>query len=262
MLILVIFAFISGIFTFLAPCIWPILPIIFTSSLKSRYRPFGIVAGVVISFFLLTLGASSVVRLFTFDDKCRCLIASIAIGVIGVIMLIPKLLDRLEVWLSEFSNSLGIKPDNDPSSGFWRGFVTGMALGVVWAPCAGPIIGAVIAISYAGEHTWQTLLITTSYVLGFGIPLLIFAYAGGKLIEKSRILNKHMDRIQQVFGLMLILMAIAVCTGKDKDLSAKILDMVSGYTQLTQKLEGNELVSKEIESLKRKNLNKIPNKTQ
>ncbi|MDX1919379.1 MAG: cytochrome c biogenesis CcdA family protein [Candidatus Caenarcaniphilales bacterium] len=252
MLVLILFSFLSGVFTFLAPCIWPILPIVFSSSFHKKNKSVGIVLGVCISLFCLTLGASSIARVIILTDEQKSLIASLLIAILGLIMLIPALSDKVETFLSEVSHSLGIKPKDDSKSGFKRGVATGLALGFVWAPCAGPIIGAIVALSFAREYIWQAVLLTTFYVLGFGIPLLIFVFAGNALFEKFKHLNKLTERLQQVFGIFLIFTAILVYAKIDKQISSKFLDLVPSYSKIYSKIDQNSFVNKEIKSLERK----------
>lgn len=249
MLILIFFSFISGVFTFLAPCIWPILPIVFSSSFHKKNNSLGIVLGVCISLFCLTLAASSIARVISLTDEQKSLIASSLIAVLGLIMLIPALSDKIETLLSELSHSIGIQPKDDSRSGFKRGVIAGLALGFVWAPCAGPIIGAVVAISFAREYIWQAVILTLFYVLGFGIPLLVFVFAGSALFQKFKHINKFTERLQQVFGVFLLLTAFLVFTKADKIISTKILDWIPGYSQIYSKIDQNKIIKKEIQNL-------------
>src|SRR5258706_16272720 len=136
MILLLIFAFLSGMGTILAPCIWPVLPIVLSSSIAGgdHRRPLGITLGVMLSFAFFTLTVSTLVRLLHIDANILRLFAVIVITFLGLMMLIPRLGIWVDVMISRLSGAIGGKTVQ--VGGFVPGFITGLALGIVWAPCA------------------------------------------------------------------------------------------------------------------------------
>ncbi len=238
MLPLLGFAFLSGLATILAPCIWPLLPIILSSAAAStgRRRPLGITLGIILSFSIFTLSLSALVKIFHFDPNGLRFIAVIIIAVLGFIMLFPQLSKQVEFAVSRLSSLWGNR-GQQTGSGFIPGFITGLSLGIVWAPCAGPILAAIAVLAATGQVTSQVVAITFAYAVGTGIPLFIFAYGGQKIIARSRSLSPYTGRIQQIFGVVMIISALAIYTNYDKLIEAKLLDR---FPQLAQSLNGFE----------------------
>lgn len=106
MVILLGFAFLAGLVTILAPCIWPVLPIILSSSVasKGRERPLGITLGVMLSFGFFTLLLSYLVKIFHFDADSLRVVAVIIIGFFGLTMVIPALSRKVEGFISRPSS--------------------------------------------------------------------------------------------------------------------------------------------------------------
>lgn len=249
MALLLLFAFFSGFVTILAPCIWPILPLILSSSIGSqgRLKPAGIVLGIMVSFSVLTLSLSSLVRIFPIDPNILRTVAVIVITLLGLTLLIPKFSAILEGWVSRLSNRFGSAGSN--GNGLGAGVLTGLTLGIVWAPCAGPILATITALSATGRVSGLVVALTLAYTAGVGVPLFILAYGGQRLLTRSRILTQYTGRIQQVFGVVMILTAMAIYTNYDQVLQVKVLEYFPRYSQVVSRLENSPLVSDELSKL-------------
>src|SRR5262249_59909688 len=100
MMILLVFAFVSGLLTILAPCIWPLLPIVLSSSSTGgKRKPLGITLGIIASFACLTLTLPSVVKSMNFHPDMPRFLAVCLIGLLGFLMSIPPCLVQLSVML-------------------------------------------------------------------------------------------------------------------------------------------------------------------
>ena len=259
MLILLIFAFFSGLVTILAPCIWPLLPIILSSSSSGGHKkPLGITLGIITSFAFFTLTLSYIVKIIPFDPDILRIFAVIIIGFLGLALVIPKLTQLLEGFVSSLSGKIASNqsqnPNNPPKTGFWSGYITGFSLGLVWSPCAGPILATIATLAATQSLNWQVVLVTIAYVIGVGIPLFIFATLGGSLFTKTRLLSPYTARIQQIFGVIMMLTAVSIATGYDRILQTKLLDAIPSYSNFLYKLEGNEAVKAQLEKIKGDNL--------
>ncbi|OGK29908.1 hypothetical protein A3G67_00395 [Candidatus Roizmanbacteria bacterium RIFCSPLOWO2_12_FULL_40_12] len=252
MIVLLTFAFISGLVTILAPCIWPLLPIILSASATGgKRKPLGITLGIIISFAFFTLTLSYIVKIIPFNPDGLRLFAVLIIGFFGLTLLIPALSQKVEGAVSALSNKLGIKPSNE-SGGFWGGLLTGLALGVVWSPCAGPILATIATLAATRTVNTDIVLVTIVYVIGVGIPLFFFALLGNKLFTQSKKLSKYTGKVQQVFGAIMIITSVLIFTNYDKVLQAKLLDAIPAYSKFIYDLEGNEGVKKELDRLRNK----------
>ncbi len=249
MVVLLFFAFISGLVTIFAPCIWPLLPIILSSTAGGGHRkPLGITLGILMSFALLTLTISYIVKIIPFDPEILRYFAVVIIGFLGIMLVVPKLSAMLEGYVSRLSGKLGrVRGTGD---GFNSGLITGISLGIVWTPCAGPILATIATLAATRAVNFQIVLVTLVYVAGVGIPLFIFAQVGQKLLTSSRSLSKYTGTIQQIFGFIMILTAISIFTNYDKVLQAKLLDAIPSYSTFLNNLESNDAVKTELDSLR------------
>ena len=248
MLLLLFFAFLSGLVTIAAPCIWPLLPIILSTTTTGGHRkPLGITIGVVTSFGILTLFLSSLIAILPFNANILRYIAVIVIGFLGVTLLIPRLSGILEGWVSRLSSKFQI---HNESTGFSSGLFTGLALGVIWAPCAGPILATIATLAATQKISIALIFVTLFYCIGVGIPLFLFATLGRNLFTKSKFLSQYLGRIQQVFGVILIIMAVLIAFNYDILLEAKLLNYFPSYSQFLNNLEGNSAVTQQLNQLK------------
>lgn len=201
----------------------------------------------MLSFSIFTLSISYLVSFFNFDPNLLRLFAVIVIGFLGITLVVPALSAKLEAAVSTLSSHFS---SNTKRSGFWGGFLTGFSLGIIWAPCAGPILATIATLAGTQAVNLQIVLVTIAYVIGVGIPLFIFSYAGGAFFAKSRLLSKYTGRIQQVFGVIMILTALAIYTNYDKVIQVKLLDIFPSYSSFLTSFESNATVQKQLDALK------------
>ena len=251
MIVLYGVAFISGLFTILAPCIWPLLPIVLAdvTQSKSKRRPLGITVGVAISFTFFTLAISVLESSLGLNPNVLRKLAVIVLLVIGVSMVVPALSRRMEASISGLSGRFGGIGKNQRSD-FAGGFITGLALGVVWSPCSGPILASIATLAATNKVSWQLVFVTLTYVAGVSIPLFGFAVGGQKLLAKSRRLSRHTGRIQIASGVVLIITAVAIYTNYDKTLEARLLNAIPSYSNALTKIESGSGVTKALTKLK------------
>lgn len=250
MIVLLIFAFISGLITIFAPCIWPLLPIILSATATGGHRkPLGITIGIMVSFAVFTLSISYIVKIIPFDPNILRFFAVFVIGFLGFTLVVPRLSQLLEGYVSRLSGRFAPFAQKG-GDGFSTGIVTGVALGLVWAPCAGPILATIATLAATRSVNLQIIAVTAMYVIGVGIPLFAFATLGARLFTKTRALSSYTGRIQQIFGIVMILTAVAIYTNYDKTLQAKLLDAFPSYGNFVVDLESNEAVKKQLQLLK------------
>lgn len=212
-MLLYFFTFLAGIATVLSPCVLPVLPAILSGSVdKGRYRPLGIVLGLIISFAFFTLSLSFLVQQLGLSANLLRYIAIGIIGLFGIVMLFPRLSNRFQELSSSLGNA-GLQLQSHSTGkkkGFCSGLFLGAALGLVWTPCAGPILAVVTTLVATQSLTWQIILLTLTYSLGAGIPLLLIAYGGNKALQTLPYLSRHSETIKKGFGALMILTAVAL----------------------------------------------------
>ncbi|HWY80237.1 MAG TPA: cytochrome c biogenesis protein DipZ [Candidatus Sulfotelmatobacter sp.] len=255
MILLLAFSFLAGFVTILAPCIWPVLPIVLSSSIaggKGHQKPLGITLGVMLSFTIFTLSISYFVKIFHFDPNVLRIFAVIIIAFLGLTMIIPALETRFELVVSRLANILGQNSKSKQGSGFLSGFITGLSLGIIWSPCAGPILATIATLAATGQVSFQVILVTLMYVTGVGVPLFAFAYGGQQFIVRARGINKYTGRIQQAFGILMIVAAIAIFTNYDQTLQLQLLNKFPALGTAVNGFENSNLVKNQLDQLKGK----------
>lgn len=249
MLILLVFAFISGLITIAAPCVWPLLPVILSSTATGgKKKPLGITLGIMLSFAFFTLALSYILKIIPFDPDSLRLFAVAVLTILGLTLVIPQLSLMLEGWVSRLSSRFGIQ--NNTSSGFTSGFVTGFFLGIIWSPCAGPILATIATLAATQSVSFNIILVTIAYVLGIGVPLFIFSSLGNAVFTKVKFVSRYTGIIQQVFGVVLIASAIAIFFNWDKTLQAKLLNKFPVLSNFLTQIENQPIVQKQLQNLK------------
>lgn len=250
MILLLSIAFLAGLLTIFAPCIWPLLPVVLSATAHGgRRRPLGITLGIVISFAVFTLAISYLEHLLPIDPNWFRLLAVIVIGFFGVSLLFPAFSRVLEGLVSGLSGKLGGRMQNGPTSGFTGGFVTGVSLGIVWTPCAGPILAAIATLAATRQVNMQILAVTGVYMFGVVIPLFIFATIGAWLVGKTKKLTVYTGLVQQVLGVIMILTAVAIIFNIDKQVEARLLAFFPEYSSTLTGLEKTAGVTKTLQAI-------------
>lgn len=251
MIVLLIFAFLAGIVTILSPCILPILPIVLSGSLASgKRRPLGIISGFILSFTFFTLFLSTIVRTTGVSADALRQLAVVVVSVFGVSLLVPSFQVRVEKFFSKLSGavttSLG-KKDGQPD--FLAGLIVGVSLGLVWAPCVGPILASVISLALSGTVTISAFFVTLAYSIGTAIPMLAITYGGRNLLNRVPWLVTNTSRIQKAFGVLMITTALAILLNIDRKFQTYILTAFPNYGAGLTKFEDNQFVKRALEAL-------------
>jgi cytochrome c biogenesis protein CcdA/thiol-disulfide isomerase/thioredoxin len=230
-------AFVAGIVTAISPCVLPVLPIVFAGGATGdRRRPYAIVAGLVWSFTLFTLVATALLSALGLPDD---LLRNIAIGVVLLVGL-SLLWPRLGALVERPFQALGRR---NPG-GMGGGFLPGVSLGLLFTPCAGPVIAAVAVLAATQRFSLEGVLVTLSYALGAGLVLLLIAVAAQRGMS-LRSVRSRAPRIRQALGALVLAVAIVMALGLDTKLAAH----VPGYTRALQSLEESASAQDRIDSL-------------
>jgi cytochrome c biogenesis protein CcdA/thiol-disulfide isomerase/thioredoxin len=161
-----------------------------------------VVVGLVLSFSLLILAGSEIISLLHLpQDSLRD--AGIALLIlVGLGYLIPRLGGVLE---RPFARLRTRQP-----SGRGGGFVLGLALGLLYVPCAGPILAAITVVGATRRIGLTAVFVTAAFAVGTAIPLLAIALAGGELSRRLTVLRRRAPQARLAGGAVLIAMAVAI----------------------------------------------------
>jgi cytochrome c biogenesis protein CcdA/thiol-disulfide isomerase/thioredoxin len=219
-MLLLFFAFVSGVVTILSPCILPVLPIVLSGSTGGKKRPLGVVVGFVASFSIFTLALSALIQAFNINPNILRIIAVVIILIFGLILVIPKLQEKFELLASRFLSKRKPKANR---TGFSGGLLLGTSLGLVWTPCVGPIMASVISLAITQNVDSASVFIILAYSLGTALPMLGIMFGGRKLIAKFPTLSNNSGKIQRIFGIFMIIVGLAIATGLDRQFQTAVL---------------------------------------
>jgi cytochrome c biogenesis protein CcdA len=198
----------AGILTIAAPCTLPVLPILLGASIGQRAgaRPVFIAAGFVASFAFVALALNAVATALHFDPDVLRTAGLVLLLIFGALMIWPAAFDRLTARLPGAGAALHPNTTARTNLG---GFVLGTTLGLIWTPCAGPVLGAIltaIATSPDRAHGAPLLL---AYSIGAALPMLAVAYGGQAISTRLRRVVPYAARLQQAFGVIVIAFALS-----------------------------------------------------
>ncbi len=204
-----VLALLAGVLTIAAPCTLPMLPILLGASVgqNNTARPAMIALGFVVSFSAVALLVGAITRIFDFDPTVLRSGAAILLLGFGVLMIWPAPFE----WISIRLNGL---IHNGPAhaakrAGSIGGFVLGTTLGLVWTPCAGPVLGSILTlVATSRDAAWAGLLLVV-YAIGAALPMLGIAYGGQAVTTRVRSIAAVAPRLQQAFGVVVIGFAVA-----------------------------------------------------
>lgn len=255
MILLISFAFLAGLVTILSPCILPILPIVLSSSIggenTDRSRPLGVITGFVASFTFFTLFLSTIVKSVGISPDTLRFLSVFVIAGFGLSFLFPKfqlLVERV------FSKLAQLVPQASRKSGFIGGIFIGLSLGLLWTPCVGPILASVISLAITGTVTTDAFILTLSYSLGTAIPMFCIMLGGQQALQKVPWLATNTVRIQKIFGIIMILTALAIYSNLDRSFQTFILNAFPQYGVGLTKFEDIDIVKKQLVKLSGNNI--------
>jgi cytochrome c biogenesis protein CcdA/thiol-disulfide isomerase/thioredoxin len=211
MALLMLFGFVAGAATALSPCVLPVLPIALSAGATGgRRRPLGIVVGLAVSFTFATVALVYVISALGLPNDLLRKLAIVVLLVFGVTLMIPPLAARIEAWLSRFASRAGVAGGG--GDGFWSGTAVGASLGLVYAPCAGPILAGVITVSASQSFTAGRLAVALSYGIGSAIVLYLLMLGGRRVVAP---LARRGPGLQVAMGAVMVVVALAMLQNYD-----------------------------------------------
>ena len=216
MVSLVLIGLLGGLITGISPCILPVLPVIFLSGgaqgaraqgedgapAASRWRPYLVVAGLVISFTTFTLLGSTLLNLLHLPQDIIRWTGIVLLALIGIGMIVPKVMEIMERPFARFQRAGSSNPSN--------GFLLGLVLGAAYVPCAGPVLAAVSVAGSTGQIGADTVALAISFGLGTAVPLLAFALAGRKLTERLQAFRRRQKAVRVTAGAVMLALSVAL----------------------------------------------------
>lgn len=235
MITLALIGLLGGLITGISPCILPVLPVIFLSGgaqsargttdapQAGRWRPYLVIAGLVVSFSVFTLVGSLLLAVLGLPQDVLRWAGIVVLVLIGVGLIVPRFEELLEKpfsWIPR--RNVGTEQG---------GFPLGLALGAVYVPCAGPVLAAITVAGSTGRIGVETVVLTVSFAVGAALPLLIFALAGRRVAERVKTFRKHQKAIRITGGVVMIALAVGLVFNLPQLLQRLVPDYTSAIQQ-------------------------------
>jgi len=220
-LVLIGIGLLAGVITAVSPCILPVLPIVLTAGAGegSARRPFMVIGGLVASFTVFTLAAGSILSALGLPQDFLRNLAIAMLFVVAGSLLSKRFAFALERPLAFMTRRRG----GHPSSGF----VLGLSLGLVFVPCAGPVLATITILAAKSQVSVETVVLTLAYGVGFGVPMLLIALGGKQVSQRLRATGPAFRRGS---GVVLALSAVGILFNVPQTLQTHL----GGYSSALQ----------------------------
>lgn len=208
-----VLAFSAGVLTIAAPCVLPMLPVVLGASVGSqrRTRPLFIALGFALTFAAVVLLFSSFTRVLGLSHGALRNAAAVLLLGFGLLLVWPALYHRISLRASgALSGLAGWQPAERLRDSALGGLLLGASLGVVWTPCAGPVLASILTVIATEPASGRAALLLVAYSLGAAVPMLLIAYGGQAASGWVRRVAGRLQRVQQVFGVVVMAVALAL----------------------------------------------------
>lgn len=231
-------AFFEGLALIASPCILPVLPIVLSGSLVGgKSRPLGIILGFILTFACFTLFSRIIVSSLHVNQNILQDVSYFILILFGIIMISETLATKFYALTAKFSNiGNDAKIANDSQGGFWSGVLFGGLVGIIWTPCAGPILAIVIVQSILQHTNIESMLTILAFACGAAIPMMLITYFGRAFIDKFKIIKEHTQLIRKILGVVIIISIIMIMFFPTRDINNRIVLNDSAATQLENAL--------------------------
>ncbi|SAK56100.1 cytochrome c biogenesis protein transmembrane region [Caballeronia fortuita] len=221
---LIVIAFLGGVFTVLSPCILPVVPFVFARS----DRPFAterlpLFAGLAGAFALVTgIGVAGLAGAAQLNQYGRW-IALATLALFGAALLLPSLAERLTRPLSALADRIVARSQTQGTTRrIASSILLGAATGLLWAPCAGPILGVIFTGAALHGANWHTAAALAAYAVGAASSLAIASSLGKRALDRVKRTLGVGEHVRRAMGALVVLSVAAIATGLDTRLLALI----------------------------------------
>ncbi len=230
------FGFLAGLLSILSPCVLPLVPIVVGTAVAAHpLGAFALAFGLALSFtgvgvFIATLGFA-----LGFDAEWFRHAAAVLLVGFGVILLSASLQQRFAGVIASFSRYGDQWLGQLRVEGMGGQLIIGLLLGLVWAPCVGPTLGAAATLASQGKSLGQVALVMTLFGIGAALPLMVIGSISRRLFANAR---GHLLRVgtygKYLLGGLMAVLGLIMLVGWDRSLEAYLVEISPAWlTELT-----------------------------
>lgn len=228
----------AGALTVLSPCILPILPPLLSASVSGggRHRPFWIVLGLALSFTLFGVTFALFGSFLGLSNAALRNAALLILFFFGASLLRPSLWERTGARIGLLAQRI---PGLDRASAGttpWASLLLGASLGLIWAPCAGPILGIILTLAAVQSALGPTLFLMSAYALGAAAPMLLIGYGGRRISDRVTPLRRWGPAAHKTLGALTLAAVVALFFNFDTLLLAQLPGRLFIANQIEKRL--------------------------
>lgn len=199
-------AFLEGFALIISPCILPILPLVLTGSLTgSKARPLGLIVGFILTFTLFTLFSKILIDHLHINANALRYASYTILTFLGIMMMSNYLTEKFNLFTKQIIHVNQASNRNFIQNNFWSGVLFGALIAIIWTPCAGPILAAVIVQAIIQKTTINSFFVVLFFALGVSIPMLLIAFLGRGFMQHFNFFRGKSSLFRKLLGALIIL---------------------------------------------------------
>src|SRR4051794_30014844 len=220
-MLIVLLAYLGGVLTIVSPCILPVLPFVFARAGGSFLRStLPMLVGMALTFAIVATLAAVGGGWAVQANAIGRWAALLLLAVFGIALVFPSISDRMTRPLVALGSRMSERQPGTRES-IWSSAVLGVATGLLWAPCAGPILGIIFTAAALKGASAGTTLLLLAYALGAATSLALALLVGGKVFARMKKSLGASERIRQVLGVLVLVGVAAIALGLDTRVLSK-----------------------------------------
>src|SRR5271154_6735161 len=218
-MVLFLLAFLGGVLTIVSPCILPVLPFVFARANQPFVRSgLPMLLGMAATFALVATLAAVAGGWAVAANEYGRFAALALLALFGLTLLFPSLSDRLTRPLVALGGRLSQSAEGNGEAGratVLPSLLIGVATGLLWAPCAGPVLGLILTGAALQGANVQTSLLLLAYAAGAAFSLALALLAGGRVFAMMKRSLGVGEWVRRAVGVAVLASAVAIAFGLD-----------------------------------------------
>lgn len=215
----------AGSLTTLSPCVLPLLPLVVGGAMqRGRLAPVAMGLGMMASFAAIGMLLGALGPALGIDGDTVRMAGAAMLLAFAVVMLVPALGARFSAWMLPIASTANAASTRLNGGSMFSALLLGGVLGLVWSPCSGPLLGAALTLVASEGGVARGGILLGIFGLGAAVPLVAVAYASRRGFVRVRDwMMSRIERVRHAFAWLLAVMGIAILTGADKWVEARVL---------------------------------------
>lgn len=216
---MLVIAFLGGVLTIVSPCILPVIPLVFSRTGRNvRRETLPMLAGLAAAFTAAALIATATARWLLVANEVGRYVALLLLALVGIALVSPRVAERLASPATRTGGAM-LRPGETGASPL-RNVVVGISIGLLWAPCAGPILGLIIAAA-ATSSVPRSGLLFLSFAIGAVMSLALVLSVGAGVLARLKRAGAADAAVRRVLGMATLATVVALAFGWDRVIFAK-----------------------------------------